>query len=201
MSQHSTLTKLETQLINKLQEATDFLKFADGELDSLRQTNAKLKAKLQDSPILPANFRASAITQQRLNETKAAYSEAKRQLQQEIDQYHETLLHEIAHRNTKQAQALEYKNATTNGSYATAMNAILAKRQEVRLNGVEVTSHMSGTFKALPDWQDSTLFTFETILDDSVEISGREYRIVKSEVSSIGSGNTYHISPVRHSNR
>ena len=200
-TKQSNLTQLEQQLLHKLQESTDFLKFADGELEALRKDNAKLKAKLSDQPNLPSNFKATAGTMARLNAAKAELSAAQKQLQQEIDNYTHQQLQDIAQRNAKAAAKADYDHAVNHGSYSQATKAIQAKKQEIQQNGVEVLSNLSGSFKALIDWQDSSLFTFEPILDSNVEIQGQSYSITSAKLCPINSGNVYQFKAVRHSAR
>lgn len=197
---HVTLSTLEKQLINKLQEATDFLKFADGELDSLRQANAKLKAKLSDSPNLPNGFKASPAVSLALSHAKAELSSAQKQLSLEIDSFLNSQLHALADRTSKALQKAEYEKALA-GPYSTAVQAINCKKEEVSQTGTIIDTHVNGQVKCLVDWNAKELFTFETLLQADFSLNGQDFIITKSTVSPISAGNYYLFRSNHHSQR
>ena len=200
MKQHQTLTKLEKQLISKLEQATVVLKETDTKLENYRKEVAQLKAKLLDGPSLPANFKPSAGTMALLNTAKAGLSSAQKQLQQEIDHHNNLILADIATRSSKAVAKYEYKKALE-GSYSQAVQAIAAKKLEVQNNGVDVHSGLNGSFKALVDWQDHSLFTFEQLFESDLEIEGQAFTVTSAKLCPVQSGNVYHFAAARHSTR
>lgn len=212
MKQSNILTKLEQDLIQKLERSTSLTVSLSNEVKSLNKelvsarkqlvtANAELEVTKKQLPPqpqpLPAGFKASSATSQALTTSKSQLKTAQKLLQEEVDYFTAQKLQDIATRNSKSLADYNYK-AALNGPYAGAVKAISAKRKEVANNGVEVFSGISGySFKALHDPANHTLFTFELISDPDLEISGQSYRINKSEVSPIGAGNVYFLTLVR----
>ena len=150
MKKHQPLTKLERELLNKLDESSGAMKQADQQLQENHKEIARLKAKLTD-PQLPQGFKCSPATQHALSTSKALLATAQRLLQEEINHHISTQLQGIADRTTKALKKMEYQKALA-GPYSVAVLAINRKREEVSQTGIIIDTHVNGPVKALIDW-------------------------------------------------
>lgn len=176
---------------------------------SLRQTNAQLKSEADDlrsqlaytkqTSFPPTTehkggFKCSHALQTAISKAAAEQRELSRAYWEEAEQYRQRTLDEIASRQKKLLETIEYQNAVQHGSYSEAMIAITRKKAEVVQHGVTCQEAESGhEFKGLYDSEQKTLFTFETLNDSTVTVLGSQFQVMKAELSPVNAGNTYHL--------
>lgn len=195
MAQKTTvLSNLEQTMLQKLKEATQALQVADSRQTALKKDAEELKAKLSASQ--PQQYtKCSTSTQTALTAARAALRSVEATAKAEHNAAIDRDLAAISQRNAKSLANLEYKKALA-GSYETATRAINQRRKLIEQEGVTFSVGISG-FNAKGLLENNELETFESFVEDEIEIQGSKYAIIASTLSDIGSSNIYKIRRIK----
>jgi hypothetical protein len=149
-------------------------------------------------PRINSELKVSQALKLDISRARAEQDSILKRFHLEQEQARQSTLDEIAGRQKKLLESIEYKNAVNHGSYSEATLAIARKKQEVQSTGLDCFQGISGySVKGLLDQDNSTIFTFGTLDNEPVEITGTQYQIVKAEISPISAGNVYHIRRIK----
>jgi hypothetical protein len=183
LSNKSPITSTQVKIIN------DQIATLNNKLDQLQRNSLpRLNGELKVSPALRLD----------ISRARAEQDSILKRYRLEQEQARQSTLDEIAGRQKKLLESIEYKNAVNHGSYSEATLAIARKKQEVQSTGLDCFQGISGySVKGLLDQDNSTIFTFGTLDNEPVEITGTQYQIVKAEISPISAGNVYHIRRIK----
>lgn len=144
-----------------------------------------------------SSFKGSRALQEAMSKATALQRSLDHALAQEQQDWEQQQIQAIHRRTKKLLEENEYQKALQS-DFATAQSAIHRRKAEVQQHGVNGHIGISGEFvKGLFDKEDQTFFCFEQLFSSSVEINGSEYAVVKADLSSIGAGHTYYLSPAR----
>lgn len=164
----------------------------------LQLRNELASTKAITNPAQPkSTFKGSKQLQEAMAKVSALQRSLDHAFKQEQADWEQAQLASIAARTKKLTDQMSYEKALKS-DYSTAQSAIHRRKAEAQQHGVPGYVGISGEFvKGLFDKEDLTFQTFDQLFSSTVEIHGVEYAVVKADLSTIGSGHTYHLTPAR----
>lgn len=190
----SILTDIESTLLSKVVEATAVMKKMDARHQATKKELEEVKAQLKASQ--PQSYpKASQSVRNELQTARATLKSVEAQARTEHNEALDRELAAISQRNAKALANSEYKKALA-GSYADATRAIAQRRKLIEQEGITFSIGISG-FNGKGLLENNELETFESFVEDEIEIQGSKYAIITSTLSDIGSSNIYKIRRIK----
>lgn len=184
------------------EELTTTAKHLASKNRTLKNEVLQLRSKLASSTTPPevkpkSTFKGSQALQTAMAKAKALQRSLDKAFAQEQAQWEQQQIQAIHARTKKLTDQMSYQKALKS-DYSTAQAAINRRKSEVQQHGVPGFIGISGEFvQGIFDKEDQTFFCFEQLFASTVEINGTEYAVIKADLSTIGSGHTYHLTPNR----